>query len=68
MCWDSNSGEVRYMYERRKKQNEGPVPTVPLISSSPLSLSISTPETPSLYSDSEYTGDMILFFLLLPCH
>jgi hypothetical protein len=59
MCWDSNSGEVRYVYERRKKQNEGPVPTVSLVSSSPLSPSTSTPETPSLSSDSEYTGDMI---------
>jgi hypothetical protein len=52
MCWDLNSGEVRYVYERRKKQNERPVPTVPLVSSSPLS-----PST----SDSEYISDMIPF-------
>jgi hypothetical protein len=45
------------VYERRKKQNEKPVLIVPLVSSSPLSPSISTPETQS--SDSEYTGDMI---------
>jgi hypothetical protein len=51
--------EVRYVYERRKKQNEGPMPTVSLVSSSPLSPSISTPEILSLSSDSEYTGDMI---------
>jgi hypothetical protein len=56
MCWNSNSGEVRNVYERRKKQNEGPVP---LVSSSPLSPSTSTPETPSLSSDFKYTGDMI---------
>jgi hypothetical protein len=47
------------VYERRKKQNKGPVPTIPLVSSSPLSPSTSTLETPSLSSDSEYTGDMI---------
>jgi hypothetical protein len=45
------------VYKRRKKQNERPVLIVPLVSSSPLSPSISTPETP--FSDSEYTGDMI---------
>jgi hypothetical protein len=44
--------EVKYVYEWRKKQNEGPVPTVPLVSSSLLSPSTSTPETPSLSSDS----------------
>jgi hypothetical protein len=44
--------EMRHVYERRKKQNEGPVP---LVSSSPLSPSTSTPETPLLSSDSEYT-------------
>jgi Reverse transcriptase (RNA-dependent DNA polymerase) len=49
-------GEMRYVYERRKKQNEGPVP---LVSSSPLSPATSTPETPSLSLDLEYTGDMI---------
>jgi hypothetical protein len=38
-------GEVKYVYERRKKQNEGPVPTVPLVSSSLLSPSTTTPET-----------------------
>jgi hypothetical protein len=59
MCWDLNSGEVRYVYERRKKHNEGLVPTVPLVSSSPLSLSTSIPETSALSSDSEYTSDMI---------
>jgi hypothetical protein len=48
---------MRYVW--RKKQNEGPVPTVPLVSSSPLSPSTSTPETPSPSSDSEYTSDMI---------
>jgi hypothetical protein len=52
MCWDLNSREVRYVYERRKKHNEGPVPTVPLVSSSPLSLSTSIPETSALSSDS----------------
>jgi hypothetical protein len=36
------------------------VPTVPLMSSSPLSSATSTPETPLLSSDSEFTGDMIL--------
>jgi hypothetical protein len=44
------------VYERRKKQNEG---LVPLVLSSPLSLPTSTLETPSLSSDSEYTGDII---------
>jgi hypothetical protein len=59
MCWTQTQREVRYVYERRKKQNEGPVATVPLVSSSLLSPSTSTPETLSLSSDSEYTGDMI---------
>jgi hypothetical protein len=47
------------VYEMRKKQNEGPVPTMPLVLASPLSPSISTPETPSLPIDSKYTSDMI---------
>jgi hypothetical protein len=51
--------KVRYVYERRKKQNEGPVPTVSLVLSSLLSPSISTPETSSLSLDSKYTGNMI---------
>jgi hypothetical protein len=48
---------MRYVW--RKKQNEGPVPTTPLVSSSPLSPSTSTPETPSPSSDSEYTSDRL---------
>ncbi|XP_078176829.1 uncharacterized protein LOC144571419 [Carex rostrata] len=53
-------GEPRYceVYVRRKKQNEGAVPTVP--QASPLSLPTSTRETPTpSTSDSDYTGDII---------
>jgi hypothetical protein len=34
MCWDSNLGDVRYIYEIKKKPNERLVPTVLLVSSS----------------------------------
>ena len=52
-------GELR-VYTRRRKQNEGIVPTVPPLVPSPLSLPSPTPETPtSSTTDSEYTGDMI---------
>lgn len=50
-------GELR-VYKR--KQNEGTLPTVPLVSTSPSSRSTSTPETPiPSTTDSEYTNDMI---------
>jgi hypothetical protein len=43
-----NQRDMRYVNERSKKQNEGPVPIVLLVSSSPLSSSTSTLESPSL--------------------
>jgi hypothetical protein len=51
--------EVRYVYESRKKQNEGSMSTVSLVSSSSLSSSTSTPEIPSSCSDLKYTSDII---------
>jgi hypothetical protein len=45
-------GEVRYVYERRKKQNEVPMLIVPFVPSSPLSLFISTLEISSPSLDS----------------
>jgi hypothetical protein len=47
------------VYERRKTQNEEPVPTMSLVLSSLLFPYISTPKTPSLSLGSEYVGDMI---------
>jgi hypothetical protein len=52
-------GELR-VYTRREKQNEGIVPTVPLLVLSPLSLPSPTPETPTpSTTDSKYSDDMI---------